>query len=365
MLTLGVEEEYLLLDAATGLPVARAAQVREAARLQPSLERDEVQRELLQAQLEVATPICHDLEEAGGHLLRMRLALGEAARQQGCRLAACGAAPFTDRLPVPVTDTARYRTMRADTRLLTDQQLITGMHVHLGIPDRGAGVTVMNGLRAWLPLLIALAANSPLWQNTDTGFASWRTVVFGRWPVSGPPPFFDGADAYDRRTRALVERGLIRDIGQVYWHIRLSERFPTVEVRAMDVQLRPDEAVMLTGVVRALATRALGDARAGHGIPPIEQEMLAAAVWHSARHGCTTTVFDPLSGRLSKACDAVAALLDHLDPVIGDSADRRHVVPVLERLLRDGNGAARQLRQLRTEGRSGLVAMIADQTTGV
>ncbi|WP_435652052.1 carboxylate-amine ligase [Kitasatospora purpeofusca] len=365
MLTLGVEEEYLLLDPATGLPVARAAQVREAARLQPALERGEVQRELLQAQLEVATPICHDLEEAGGHLLRMRLALGEAARQQGCRLAACGAAPFTDRLPVPVTDTARYRAMHADTRLLTDQQLITGMHVHLGIPDRGAGVTVMNGLRPWLPLLIALAANSPLWQNTDTGFASWRTVVFGRWPVSGPPPSFRDADAYDRRTRALVGGGLIRDTGQIYWHIRLSENFPTVEIRAMDVQLRPDEAVMLAGVVRALATRALNDADAQHGVPPVEQEMLAAAVWHSARHGCTSAVFDPLSGRLADVGDAVAALLEHIDPVIKTSADRRHVVPVLERLLRDGNGAARQLRRLRAAGRDGLVAVITDQTTGV
>ncbi|WP_406195172.1 glutamate--cysteine ligase [Kitasatospora sp. NBC_01560] len=365
MLTLGVEEEYLLLDPATGLPVARAAQVREAARLQPALERGEVQRELLQAQMEVATPVCHDLEEVGGHLLRMRLALGEAARQEGCRLAACGAAPFTDRLPVPITDTARYRAIHSDTRLLTDQQLITGMHVHLGIPDRGAGVTVMNGLRPWLPLLIALAANSPLWQNTDTGFASWRTVVFGRWPVSGPPPFFHDADAYDRRTKALVKGGLIRDVGQVYWHIRLSENFPTVEIRAMDVQLRADEAVMLAGVVRALATCALSDARARQRVPPVEQEMLAAAVWHGARHGCASTMFDPLSGHLADAGDAVAALLDHIDPVIEESTDLRHLVPVLERLLRDGNGAARQLRRLRTEGRDGLVTMITDQSTGV
>ncbi|MFB7668863.1 glutamate--cysteine ligase [Kitasatospora sp. NPDC056138] len=365
MLTLGIEEEYLLLDAATGRPVARAAQVRQAARLQPSLKRGEVQRELLQAQLEVATPVCRELEEAGGHLLRMRLALGEAARQEGCCLATCGAAPFTDRLPVPVTDTARYRAMHAETRLLTDEQLITGMHVHLGIPDRGAGVTVMNGLRAWLPLLIALAANSPLWQNRDTGFASWRTLVFGRWPVSGPPPFFVGADDYDRRTRALVEGGLIRDIGQVYWHIRLSEHFPTVEIRAMDVQLRPDEAVMLAGVVRALATRALRDADAGQVIPPVEQEVLAATVWHSARHGCTGTMFDPLSGQLTNAASVVAALLDHIDPIIKKSADRRHIVPVLERLLRQGNGAVRQLRRLRTAGRDGLVAMLTDQATGV
>ncbi|MFJ8622972.1 glutamate--cysteine ligase [Kitasatospora sp. NPDC093550] len=364
MLTLGIEEEYLLLDPATGLPMARAAQVRRAARLQPALERGEVQHELLQAQLEVATPVCRGLEEAGGHLLRMRLALGEAAREEGCRLAACGAAPFAERLPVPVTDTARYRAMHADARRLTDEQLICGMHVHLGIPDRAAGVTVMNGLRGWLPLLVALAANSPLWQNTDSGFASWRTIVFGRWPVSGPPPRFDGPQDYGLRTAALVESGLIRDIGQVYWHIRLSERFPTVEVRAMDVQLRPDEAVMLAGIARALATRSLTDARAGHEPPPVHGELLAAAVWHSARHGTTSTVFDPLSGRLVPTAEAAAALLDHIGPVIDRTGDRRHLTPVLEHLLKEGNGAARQRRRLHTEGRTGLVAMVTDQTTG-
>ncbi|MEU9077943.1 glutamate--cysteine ligase [Kitasatospora sp. NPDC004745] len=364
MLTLGIEEEYLLLHPATGLPVARAAQVRRAARLQPALERDEVQHELLQAQLEVATPVCHGLEEAGGHLLRMRLALGEAARQEGCRLVASGAAPFADRVPVPVTDTARYQAMHADARMLTDEQMICGMHVHLGIPDRAAGVTVMNGLRRWLPLLVALAANSPLWHNTDTGFASWRTLVFGRWPVSGPPPVFDGAHDYDRRTTGLVGRGLIGDLGQIYWHIRLSEHFPTVEIRAMDVQVRPDEAVMLAGIVRALATRALTDARSGHRPPPVEPELLAAAMWHSARHGCTGTVFDPTSDRLAPVADAVAALLDHTGPVIDGTGDGRHIAPALERLLREGNGARRQLRRLRTEGRTGLVAMLTDQTTG-
>ncbi|MEV4614949.1 glutamate--cysteine ligase [Kitasatospora sp. NPDC049258] len=363
MLTLGVEEEYLLLDPATGTPVARAAQVRREADLQSAMDRGEVQRELLQAQLEIATPVCRDLEEVGGHLLRMRHALGRAAARDGCVLAACAGAPFTDRLPVPVTDTARYQVMRSDAPRLTDEQLITGMHVHLGIPDRATGVTLLNGLRVWLPLLVALAANSPLAQGTDTGFASWRTVVFSRWPVSGPPPRFEDSDDYDHRIRALVADRLIRDRGQIYWHIRLSERFPTVEVRAMDVQLRPDEAVMLAGVVRALATRLLGDARDGQPAPAVHPETLHAAVWHGARHGCASEVFDPLHGGLRPAGEAAAALLEYTAPATG--ADSRHIAPVLERALREGNGAARQRRELREGGREALIRMITDQTTGV
>ncbi|GAA2749963.1 glutamate--cysteine ligase [Kitasatospora cinereorecta] len=364
MLTLGVEEEYLLLDLDTGLPRARAEQVRRTAGLQYSLAEAEVQRELLQAQLEVATPICRELAEVGGHLLRMRHALGDAAVTDGCRLAASAAAPFADHLTVPITDTARYRAMHADAPQLTDEQLITGMHVHLGIPDRAAGVVVMNGLRPWLPLLVALAANSPLWHGVDTGFASWRTIVFSRWPVSGPPPRFEDAADYDRRTQALVARRLIHDRGQIYWHIRLSDRYPTVEIRAMDVQLRPDEAVMLAGTVRALADQAISDERAGRPAPAVQPEALAAAVWHGARHGSTSEVFDPVHGRLTAIGDAAAILLDSVDPALSRSGDRRHIVPVFERLLREGNGATRQRRVLRERGREGLIAMISDQTTG-
>ncbi|MFI8086423.1 glutamate--cysteine ligase [Kitasatospora sp. NPDC086009] len=362
MITLGVEEEYLLLDRSAGTPVARAAQVRRAADLQPAMDHGEVQRELLQAQLEVATPVCRELDEIGGHLVRMRHALGEAARQDGCLLAACASAPFTDRLPVPVTDTARYRAIHSDARRLTDEQLICGMHIHLGIPDRATGVALQNRLRPWLPLLVALAANSPLSQGTDTGFASWRTVVFNRWPVSGLPPFIDGPEEYDRRIRALVEDRLIPDTGQIYWHIRLSERYPTVEIRAMDVQLRPDEAVMLAGTVRALATRLLGEEIPGPPAAAFRPETLDAALWRGARHGCADEVFDPLHGGLRAFGDAVAALVEFTAPAMGD--DGRHITPVLERVLREGNGAVRQLGELRRAGREGLVRMIADQTTG-
>ncbi|MCC9305744.1 glutamate--cysteine ligase [Kitasatospora sp. RB6PN24] len=364
MLTVGVEEEYLLLDPATGVPLARAARVAQAAGQQRALGGHEVQRELLQAQLEVATPVCHGLDEVGGHLLRMRHALGEAARQAGCALAAVGAAPLFGVRPVPVTATHRYLAMREDTRQLTDEQLICGMHVHVGVPDRAGGVRMLNGLRPWLALLVALAANSPMWQGRDTGFASWRTVVFGRWPVSGPPPLFADADDYERRTRALIDCGLIRDTGQIYWQLRLSERYPTVEVRVMDVQLRAEEAVMLAGTVRALAQQSLAGRPGERPADRLPAELLSAAVWHSARHGCTGTVLDPVRGRLVPAGEAVDALLDFIGPAIEDTGDARQVAPVLERLLREGNGAVRQRRVLSCFGRSGLIRALTDQTTG-
>ncbi len=186
MLTIGVEEEYLLLDRDSCLPVPRSAQVRAVADRLRSVAEEEVEPELLQAQVEVGTPICESLTEVSANLIRLREAVGTAAAKAGCRMAACGAAPARASTPVPVTAKERYQAMSQDAPQLVDEQLINGMHVHVGIPDRDSGVGVLNRLRPWLPVLVALGANSPLWDGGDTGFASWRTLVFDRWPASGP-----------------------------------------------------------------------------------------------------------------------------------------------------------------------------------
>ncbi|MFD8705512.1 glutamate--cysteine ligase [Kitasatospora sp. NPDC059648] len=358
MLTIGVEEEYVLIDPVGGVPVARAAAVQAAADGQRALTSGEVQRELSQAQIEVATPVCRSLDEVGGHLLRLRHSLALAARASGCRLAATGSVPFTDRLHVPVTPTPRYRRLRRTARALVDEQLINGMHVHVGVPDREAGVRVLNWLRPWLPVLTAVAANSPFWHGRDTGFASWRTVVFDRWPVSGPPPAFAGAADYDRRIRALVERGLIEDTGQLYWQARLSERYPTVEVRAMDVQLTVDEAVVVAGLVRGLCATALTGART----PPPDPEFVRATGWYAARYGTTGLLHDPRTGSPVPAAQAVAALLAQVEEALSAVGDLDRAAWLLGRLHQDGNGAIRQRRALRRGGRASLVGLIVDET---
>ncbi|MER8187160.1 glutamate--cysteine ligase [Kitasatospora sp. NPDC094015] len=361
-LTLGVEEEYLLLDPDTGLPLPRVEQVRAAADLHPALDDAEVQHELLQAQVEIATPVCQGLSEVGGHLLRLRHAVAAAAEASGCHLAACGTAPYADDLPPAITDAPRYRSIHQDFSRLADENLINGMHVHVGIPDRETGVAVLNRLRPWLPLLVALAANSPLWYGTDSGFSSWRTVVFNRWPISGVPPRFADAEDYDRRITALQDARMIRDRGQLYWQARLSERYPTLEVRAMDVQLRADEAVMLAGLVRALATTVMSEYRQGVPGPERTPESLAGASWNAARYGMTEALHDPVTGLPRRVGDLVSDLVEYLTPALVRAGDERQVTSLLHRLLREGNGADRQRRALELGGRRGLVAMIAEES---
>lgn len=359
MVTIGVEEEYLLLDGETWLPSPRASQVQASANLESGLGVDEVDKELLQAQVEVATPICTGLDEVEAHLLRFRKAVAAAAARVGCRVAASGSAPLAGRRPVPVTEEPRYLAIRAQAAQLVDEQLINGMHIHVAVPDRASGAGALGRVRPWLPVLVALGANSPFWEGQDTGFGSWRTVVFGRWPVSGVPPFFAGEEDYDRCIAGLVATGVVREPRQLYWHARLSERYPTLEVRAPDVQLDVDSAVMLAGLSRALVATALREEKAG--APPLlpPHEVVQAAGWHSARHGLGSDLVDPLHGRPAPAADVVGSLLGYVGAQLDEAGDTERVTATARNLLDNGTGADRQRRAMREDGLSGVLDLIA------
>ena len=365
-LTVGVEEEYILVDPGSGLPVPLGEQVAGAARTSRALEPDDVQRELLQAQLEVATPVCQDLDEVGGHLLRLRHELGGAAEAHGCRLVAVGASPFLDRVPVEITDEPRYRALQAGAPALVAEQLINGMHVHVSVPDRRCAVAALNRIRVWLPVLAALSANSPYWRGQDTGFHSWRTIVFDRWPVSGPPPHFDDDADYDRRVEALLRSGVVADRHSLYWQARLSDRYPTVEVRAADVQLRVDDAVMLAGLIRGLVATALReDERGGVPVDRPDPELLRVAMWRAARHGLDGDLFDLRRGTQRRAGDLVLDLLEHVEPALETRGDAQQVTRLVERLLREGNAADRQRRIVDESGMGALVPFLAAETVAV
>lgn len=361
MITIGVEEEYLLVDPVTCLPVPLADDVRSAAGLGPILDGEEVQCELLQSQVEIATPICSDLDEVGGHLLRLRHAVGTAAEKYGCRIVATGTAPCRTSVPVPVTEKARYLAMRSQAPQLVAEQLVNGMHVHVAVPDRATAVAVMNRIRPWLPVLVAMSANSPLWDGHDTGFASWRTVIYGRWAVSGPPPEFADIDDHDSRVRVLLDSGVISDTGQIYWQARLSDHYPTLEVRCMDVQLRVDTAVMFAGIVRAMVATAMRAEKSGASRPACPTEQLQAANWYAARHGLTDLLMDP-EGRCRRAGDVLCMLLDFLAPALGEAGDAREVTSLVHRLLQEGTPADQQRRAFAEGGMPALTDLLITET---
>ena len=251
--------------------------------------------------------------------------------------------------------------MLTSAALLVDEQLINGMHVHVAVPDREVGVAVLNRIRVVAAHAAGDVGQLPAVGRPATGFASWRTLVFGRWPVSGPPPRFADIDDYETRLDTLNAAGAVLDNGQLYWHARLSDRYPTVEIRCLDVQLRVDEAVMLAGVVRAMVATAMREQKDGEPVPEIPEELLRAATWRAARDGLSGKLIDP-AGRLRRCGDVLCMLASHIGPALEAAGDAREVNSLLHRLLREGTGADRQLQAFAQGGMPAVLDLITDRT---
>jgi len=205
---------------------------------------DRVEPELYRSQVEMHTPVCATLAEARQALRDTRRALIEAAERGGLRIAAAGTHPFSHWGDQAVTPKTRYANLAEDYRQVFREQVVFGCHVHVGIEDREAAIQTMNRVRPWLPVLLALSASSPFWLGDDTGYASYRAEVWNRWPTAGMPQPFDSRAEYDRLVETLVATGSIREPTKLYWDVRPSSHFETLEFRVADSVMRVDEAVM-------------------------------------------------------------------------------------------------------------------------
>jgi carboxylate-amine ligase len=220
----------------------------------------------------------------------------------------------------------------------------------VSVEDDEEGVAVLNRIRGWLPVLTALTANSPFWQGEDTGYASYRSQAWSRWPSAGPNEVFADAAEYHRVLEQVLATGTVLDTGMVYFDARLSANWPTVEIRVADVCLRVEDAVTHAGLVRALVETAARDARAGRPVPALRSEVLRLAAWRAGRSGVTGELVHPCTGRPAPAADVVADLLDHVRPALADAGDEDRVSRGVEDILRRGTGADLQRRIHRETG---------------
>ena len=353
VLTFGIEEEFLLLDPLTGLP--SGAQETTRAFLSAAPGGFTGSAELLDAQVEGATPICTDRFQALDALLGFRAGLASAAAAAGVSVAATGAAPRIPATPAVLNSSDRYRKMGLLTGAVGNEQYVNGTHIHVGVPTREAGVRVLNGLRPWLGLLGAVAANSPYWRGEDSSFASWRMVHYRRWSVQGCPPFFKDAADYARRLGNLLASDVVPDAGHVGWAARLSERFPTVEVRIADAQLQAHDSVLLAVLVRALVSTLAGYETAEPAEGP-DPELLDVGLWQAARFGLTGNLLAHPGGSIT-AGRHLDALLHYVTPALEESGDRDFAVAGVGRILDTGTGAERQRAAFRTGGFGALLQL--------
>ncbi|MDY6998502.1 MAG: glutamate--cysteine ligase [Actinomycetota bacterium] len=335
--TLGVEEEFLLVDPDSGAPVPQNRAVAERA----AADGVDLQLELTSCQVETTSSVVETTTDLRDELLRLRTVAAGAAEACGARLLAVGLPPT---LPAqfPVTDTPRYRDIGERFGMIAHEQGICGAHVHVAVPDRDAAIAVSNRLRPWLPLLLALTANSAIYRNDDTGHCSWRSVLWARWPSAGPPPHFDSADEYDAAVSLLCRSGVIRDDGMIYWDVRPSRNFPTVEVRVADVPATVSETVVFAALVRACVMTALEEHRRGEPVLPLAPFALKAAYWKAARDGLDGDSLDLESHSASPARSLLERLVSVVRPALEQCGDHELVTAGLARVGETGNGAMRQ-----------------------
>jgi len=339
---LGVEEELLVFDRQTW----QTAPGFDALAEETSGRRSEsVEHELKQEQVEIASAPYHDLDDVASDLSRWRSMLQRAAQVRGLAVAASATAPVRTR--TTRTSNPRYRRMSQRFGLIENQQLTCGMHVHVAVQSAAEGVAVIDRIRPWLPLLVALSGNSPYWQGQDTAHSSYRTVVWGQWPTSGPTELFGDIDGYRAAVTDLLASGSILDEGMVYFGARLSRNYPTVEIRVADVCTDLSHAVAIAGLARAMADTARADAARGIAPLAIRVDLLQAAMWSAARFGVSDTLLDPVLRRARAAADVVDNALDALRPALKANGDLERIETALGEILREGNGADRQRAVMR------------------
>lgn len=360
MTTLGIEEEYLLLHPESGLPVFNATEVQALLETGDSISTEDIQRELLSCQIETATPVCETLTEAEESLLNFRRQLSAAARKSGVRASGSATAPRIEEGYPQLTDKQRYYELKSSAPGIVADQFVNGLHVHVGIPNKETGVQALNRIRPWLPIITALSTNSPFWLVRDSGFASWRTVHYRRWPVQGCPPVFADAGEYERRIQRLVDTGVIIDRGVLTWVARLSDHYPTLEVRTADSQLEAQDSVLIAALVRGLVTTAVDDALAGKPYADPDAELLDAAQWQAARQGLSDVVVNPLSGKLVPAREQMDRLLEYTGSALDAAGDTNWVLAGLKTVWDRGTGAVRQRRAMHHSGMTGLLDLYAE-----
>ncbi|MGA8791058.1 MAG: glutamate--cysteine ligase [Paenarthrobacter sp.] len=338
MRTFGVEEELLIVHPVTGEPLALADALL-AGHHQPA-SATSLSHELKLEQIETQTRPCHSYGDLLHQIRRGRAMANEAARPHGARVVAIATSPLDSN--THTTPDPRYAAMLDRFGIIATEQLTCGFHVHTSVESPEEGVVVLDHIRDKLAVLTALTANSPYWRGLPTGFDSYRTQAWNRWPTSGPSGVFGSLTAYRRIVNRLLETGVILDEGMIYFDARISRNHPTVEVRVADVCLRAEDAALIAVLVRALVETASLEMLDGVEPTAVPTALLRMASWQASNAGLRGELLDFGDFRPQPAADVVWALVDYVSPVLDDQGELELVKTGISELLERGNGAHEQ-----------------------
>jgi len=341
--TLGVEEEYMLLDNESFDLVQHVDTVLSAA--QNGELTDRIGPELMQSVVEISTPVCKGVAQVDAELRKLRGLVSGIAGERGMRVGSAGTHPFSLFERQRITARDRYRNLVDQLQYVARRELIFGLHIHVAVDDPEKAIKVTSALLLHLPDFLALSANSPFWRGEATGLASSRQMVFAAFPRSGPPPRFRDYADYAEVVGQLEKTGCIADYTHIWWDIRLHPRFGTIEVRVMDAVTRVEETVALTAYVQALVKHYAERFDSGAELPSFHRILISENKWLGARYGLEAPVMDLATGRRNRVpvAQLIRRTLRDIEPHARELGAERELEGIKD-ILAKGNGADRQLR---------------------
>jgi len=342
--TLGVEEEYMLLDPETWDLVQHIDSM--LARVTDDGEFEaRINPELMQSVLEITTPVCHTAAEVQAELRALRGYVAELARREGCRFASAGTHAFSLFERQRITAKDRYRQLVDQLQYIARQELIFGMHVHAAVESPEQSIAVMNAVSAHIPQLLALSASSPFWRGEPTGLMSSRQMIFSAFPRSGVPPRFGNYDEFAAVIGQLERTGCIADYTHIWWDIRPHPRLGTLELRICDAVTRVEDVVAITALYQGLVKMYSEELTRTGSVPSYHRILVVENKWLAARHGLEAPIMDLATGRRNRVplAQLVRRTLRDVEPHARELGSERELEGVREILSR-GNGAEQQLR---------------------
>jgi carboxylate-amine ligase len=345
LLTIGVEEEYQIVDARGELRSHIDTLLAAAA---PRLG-DKVKREMMQSVVEVGTTICEDVEQAREQLGEFRITLSELLKPEGLRLACAGTHPFSKWQEQQITDYDRYKMLEEELQDVVRSLLIFGLHVHVAIPEPDLRIEVLNEARYFLPHLLALSTSSPFWQGRNTGLKSYRSVIWSNFPRTGIPPDITSFDEYENYVQLLVRTRSIDNGKKIWWDLRAHPSFPTLEFRVCDMPTRLEETIFLAGVIQAICAKLLKLRARNLGFRKYMPALIAENKWRAIRYGIDGMLIDLGKQAEVPMRDLAVELMEFVDDVV-DEIGARRAVSYVDTILAEGTSADRQLRLHREGG---------------
>src|SRR4051795_2634616 len=357
--TLGIEEEFAIIDPETRELRSHIQEILEGGKI---TLKEQVKPEMHQSVVELGTEICQSTKDARAHVIELRSKLAELAGRSGLKIASAGTHPFSNWHDQLITEGDRYKQIVKDMQRLARANLTFGLHVHVGIPNRETAIHVMNQARYFLPHIYALSVNSPFWVGQDTGLKGYRLKVFERFPRTGIPDAFESLSEYEDYCKLLVRTGCIDNPKKIWWDIRLHPFFDTLEVRVCDAQSRVDDTLAIAALIQAIVAKLYKLLRQNTTFRVYRRRLLDENRWRASRYGIEGKLID--FGRETEV--ETRSLIDELLEFVStevEELDSKREMAHIERIMREGTGADRQLEVFqRTNDMKAVVDQIVSET---